>query len=152
MGTPWVEVLQERPDPSHSLRDRGDYRLAERSFGDVETLVDWLPKRARDLLPQLGRIRRKSGAYVDEELLLHPHEVRDLLAELRRLLRVFRREEHLASVDVAALATTIAREIEPRAGERSPGDALEAVCARLEEQVALLESGADGDRWLLVTT
>lgn len=58
-----------------------------------------IPNAVRDEFPMLERVRYGSPAYVDELQLLVGDEVAQLLAELRRLRRLCRREEFMRRVD-----------------------------------------------------
>ncbi len=94
----WLEVLSERLPDTVGYHDRRPLRLAEIAPNPLLEAGRHLGLY-RPQFPMLDLVRRDSPAYVDEWLWQDCDQINELLAELRRIRRIGRREEFLTGMD-----------------------------------------------------
>jgi hypothetical protein len=94
----WMEVLRERPPDTLEHSGRLPLILAEIAPNPLMEAGCHLGSY-RSHFPMLDLVRRDSPAYVDEWLWLDRDSMDQLLAELRRIRRICRREEFLTGLD-----------------------------------------------------
>jgi hypothetical protein len=94
----WLEILRERPPETLDRSGRLPLILAEISPQPLMEAGRHLgPHRPK--FPMLDLVRQDSSAYVDEWLWLDREQMDALLAELRRVRLIGRREEFLTVFD-----------------------------------------------------
>jgi len=134
----WLEVLTERTPDDVSYAGRLPYRVDEIAPHPLLAAGRCLGRAHRPLFPMLDLVREDSRAYVDEELWLDERQMREVLAELRRVRRVVRREEFVAGLDGRRYDQLWRR-------DDAPGK-LEAWLDRIEQALQ-----AEGGRWALLS-
>ena len=134
----WMEVLSRRPGDTVGYAGRRPLILAEMAPHPLLQAGLCLGREHRGLFPMLDLIRMDSPAYVDEWLWLDEVHMAELLAELRRVRRIGRREEFLPGLDGRRYYDLWRRDDDPRAFE-----------AWLDQIEVVL--GLEGGRWALLT-
>ena len=135
----WLEVLRDRPpDSADGYTERRPSIVAEIAPHPLLRAARCLGREHRKSFPALDLVREDSPAYIDEWLWLDERQAREVLAELRQIRRICRREAFLAGLD--------GRRYYDLWRDGDSPENFEAWLDRIEQAL-----GAEGGRWVLLT-
>ena len=88
MGSPFLYLLREQPPENPLFSELEALCFHRRYAGLLGSAMRRMPKEVRTRFPLLAKVDTRHGAYVGEELLLSPEDVRTLRDELHHLRAV----------------------------------------------------------------